>query len=142
MAKAIDVTKIRKAARSSVPISIKTYTLPHDTEVYMESILGIFLDEFGQVGIKDRIAYCMKELAVNAKKANTKRVYFKDRNLDITNEAHYVEGMKSFRNDTLSNIDYYLKMQQEQGLYIKTVFHAKGNEFNVSIKNNTEISKK
>ncbi len=26
----------------------------------MESILGNFLDEFGQVGIKDRIAYCMK----------------------------------------------------------------------------------
>ena len=142
MAKAIDVTKIRKAARSSVPISIKTYTLPHDTEVYMESILGIFLDEFGQVGIKDRIAYCMKELAVNAKKANTKRVYFKDRNLDIYNEAQYTEGMKTFKNDTLSNIDYYLKMQQKQGLYIKTVFHAKGNEFTLSIKNNTEISKK
>jgi putative nucleotidyltransferase with HDIG domain len=108
----------------------------------MESILGIFLDEFGQVGIKDRIAYCMKELAVNAKKANTKRVYFKDNNLDITNESQYVEGMKSFKGDTLSNIDYYLKMQQEQGLYIKTVFHAKGNKFTLSIKNNTEISKK
>ena len=142
MSKAIDVNKIRKAARSSVPISIKTYTMPHDTEVYMESILGVFLDEFGQVGIKDRIAYCMKELAVNAKKANTKRVYFKDRNLDITDEAQYVEGMKSFKNDTLSNIDYYLKMQQEQGLYIKTVFHAKGNNFTLSIKNNTEISRK
>ena len=142
MAKAIDVAKIRKAARSAVPISIKTYTLPHETEVYMESILGIFLDEFGQVGIKDRIAYCMKELAVNAKKANTKRVYFKDRNLDITNENHYSEGMKTFKNDTLSNIDYYLKKQQEEGLYIKAVFHAKGKEFILSIRNNTEISRK
>jgi len=142
MAKAIDVAKIRKAARSAVPISIKTYTLPHETEVYMESLLGIFLDEFGQVGIKDRIAYCMKELAVNAKKANTKRVYFKDKNLDIFNEVQYAEGMKSFKNDTLSNINYYLKKQQEEGLYIKTVFHAEGNQFNLSIRNNTEISRK
>jgi len=84
----------------------------------------------------------MKELAVNAKKANTKRVYFKDRKLDIDNPAHYEEGMKSFKSDTLSNIDYYLKIQQSEGLYIKTVFQAKGNEFTLSIKNNTEISKK
>jgi len=142
MAKTIDIAKIKKAARNSVPISIKTYTLPHETEVYMESILGVFLDEFGQVGIKDRIAYCMKELAVNAKKANTKRVYFKDRNLDITDPLQYEEGMKTFKSDTLSNIDYYLNIQKDEGLYIKTVFQAKGNEFTLSIKNNTEISKK
>ena len=133
MAKTIDIAKIKKAARNSVPISIKTYTLPHETEVYMESILGVFLDEFGQVGIKDRIAYCMKELAVNAKKANTKRVYFKDRNLDITDPLQYEEGMKTFKSDTLSNIDYYLNIQKDEGLYIKTVFHAKGNEFTLSI---------
>ncbi|MCK5154423.1 MAG: hypothetical protein KAQ93_08705, partial [Spirochaetales bacterium] len=142
MAKAIDVIKIKKAARNSVPISIKTYTLPHETEIYMESILGTFLDEFGQVGIKDRIAYCMKELAVNAKKANTKRVYFKDRKLDIDDPVQYEEGMKTFKSDTLSNIDYYLNIQKEEGLYIKTVFQAKGNEFTLSIRNNTEISKK
>ncbi len=142
MSNTVNIAKIKKAARNAIPISIKTYTLPHETEVYMESILGIFLEEFGQVGLKDRIAYCMKELAVNAKKANTKRVYFKEKNLDINNPEQYEEGMKTFKNDTLSNIDHYLKLQQEEGLYIKTVFHAKGNEFILSIKNNTEISKK
>jgi len=72
----IDHEQIRKAARNSVPLSIKTYPLPHETEDYIEEVLGVYLEEFGQGELKDRIAYCMRELAVNAKNANTKRVYF------------------------------------------------------------------
>ena len=55
----IDVEQIKRAARNSVPLSIKTYTLPHETEEYLERILSIFLEEFGQQQIKDRIAYCL-----------------------------------------------------------------------------------
>jgi len=141
MASSVNIDQIRKAARNSVPISIKTYTLPHETEVQLEEILGIFLAEFGQEAIKDRIAYCMKELAVNAKKANTKRVYFKEKNLDITNESEYAQGMLTFR-ETYNNIDYYLQKQKEEGLYIKVVFQTKGKTFTLSIRNNAEISRK
>ncbi len=142
MAQAIDEAKIKKAARNSVPISIKTYTLPHETEVYMEEVLRIFLEEFGQDHLKDRLAYCMKELAVNAKKANTKRVYFKEKNLDINNDEDYKIGMKTFKSDTLNNINYYLKLQKEAGLYIKVVFRALNNIFTLKIINNSEISQK
>lgn len=142
MAPKIDETQIRKAARTAVPLSIKTYTLPHDTEEYIESILGIYLQEFGQGELKDRIAYCLRELAVNAKKANTKRVYFKEKDLKIENPQDYEVGMRSFKQETLDNIGYYLDKQKEAGLYIKVVFHAKGKTFTISIRNNSEISRK
>jgi putative nucleotidyltransferase with HDIG domain len=142
MAPEVNVSQIKKAARSSVPIAIKTYTLPRETEVYLEEVLGVFLGEFGQQQLKDRIAYCLKELSVNAKKANTKRVYFKEKSLDINNPRDYNEGMKKFKEETLSNIDHYLSKQKEAGLYIKVVFHAKGKTFVLSVKNNVEISKK
>jgi putative nucleotidyltransferase with HDIG domain len=142
MAQNVDELKIRKAARSSVPLSIKTYTLPHETEEYMESILEVFLDELGQVELKDRIAYCLRELAVNAKKANTKRVYFMEKGLDIGNPQDYEVGMRSFKQETLDNINYFLEKQKEAGLYIKIVFHAKGRTLTVSIRNNSEIARK
>jgi putative nucleotidyltransferase with HDIG domain len=142
MAPEVKVDQIKKAARNAVPISIKTYTLPRETEVYLEEVLGVFLSEFGQDHLKDRIAYCLKELAVNAKKANTKRVYFKERKLDISNPADYAEGMKRFKEETLSNINHYLELQKDAGLYIKVVFHSKGKTFNLSVKNNSEISRK
>lgn len=142
MSKAVEVEKIKRAARNSIPISIKTYTLPHETEEYMEKILEIFLSEFGQDQLTSRIGYCMKELAVNAKKANTKRVYFNERNLDINDPSQYEKGMESFKQETLDNIDYYLQKQKEHGLYVKVVYHAQGNSFTMSIHNNSRISRK
>src|SRR6056297_3715819 len=142
MAPAVNTEQVKKAIRSSVPLAIKTYTLPHETEEYLEEILAFFLREFGQDHLKDRIAYCMKELAVNAKKANTKRVYFQERELDLSNPKEYEEGMNSFKEDTLSNINHYLEKQKEAGLYIKVVFQVKQQTFTLSIKNNTEISRK
>ncbi|ADK79476.1 HDOD domain-containing protein [Sediminispirochaeta smaragdinae] len=142
MAPEVNVVQIQKAARNAVPIAIKTYTLPRETEVYLEDVLGIFLSEFGQEHLKDRIAYCLKELSVNAKKANTKRVYFKEKELDINNARDYSEGMKHFKEETLSNIGHFLELQKQAGLYIKVVFQARGKTFTLSVKNNVEISKK
>lgn len=138
----IDVTQIRKAARNSVPISIKTYTLPHETEEYLERVLSIFLSEFGQDALADRVAYCMKELAVNAKKANTKRVYFVEKGLDLENSEDYKAGMESFKTETLDNIDYWLQKQKDAELYIKVIYHSKGGTFTLTIRNNVAISRK
>ncbi len=142
MAPKVDVAQVKKAAQNSIPLVIKTFTLPHETEVYLEEVLALLLAEFGQEQLKDRLAYCMKELAVNAKKANTKRVYFLDKQLDIENPEHYETGMQSFKQETLDNIDYYLQKQKEQGLYIKVVFHAKGRSLTIAVRNNVEISRK
>jgi len=138
----VDVEKVKLAVRNSQPLAIKTYTLPHETEEYLEEILTIFLEELGQKKIKDQIAYCMRELAVNAKKANTKRVYFKEKNLKINDPEDYEKGMSTFKQDTLENINYYLQKQKEEGLYIKVVFHSKGKNLILSIHNNVEISTK
>ncbi|HDQ14788.1 MAG TPA: HDOD domain-containing protein [Sediminispirochaeta sp.] len=142
MSPKVSVEQVKKAIRSSVPLVIKTYTLPHETEMYLEEILNIFLKEFGQDHLKDRIAYCMRELAVNAKKANTKRVYFQEKGLNINDMKQYEEGMKNFKDETLSNIQHYLERQKEAGFYVKIVFHVKGQTFHLSVKNNTEISRK
>ncbi len=142
MAKKVDVAQINKAIASSVPVTIKSFKLPHETEMYIEEVLGVYLSKFGQGELKDRIAYCMRELAVNAKKANTKRVYFSEKNLDINDPEDYTKGMESFKQETLDNINYWLEKQQEAGLYIKVVFHSTDNSFTMAIKNNALISQK
>jgi HD-like signal output (HDOD) protein len=142
MPQTVDIQQIKKAVNSAVPIAIKTFTLPHETEVYMEEVLSVFLKELGQDQLKDRLAYCLKELAVNAKKANTKRVYFKEKDLDIANPEQYSRGMATFKSETLENIQFFLQKQKEAGLYIKIIFHVKGKTFTISVHNNVEISKK
>jgi hypothetical protein len=79
--------KIKVAIQKSVPVTVTTYKLNHETEVYLEDILGVFLRELGQDALVDRLAYCLKELAVNAKKANTKRIYFEEKGLLLDPEG-------------------------------------------------------
>jgi putative nucleotidyltransferase with HDIG domain len=136
-----DIKKIQKSIQSSIPLSIKLFSIPHETEIYMEKLLEAFLIELGHENLKDRISYCLREIALNAQKANIKRIYFTERDLDINDKKDYEEGMKQFKEDTSNNIEYYLKQLKHHSYYVKIVFHTKENNFLVSVKNNVEITK-
>ncbi|MDR1899898.1 MAG: HDOD domain-containing protein, partial [Treponema sp.] len=84
---------------------------------------------------------CVQELAVNAKKANTKRVYFTERGLDLANPDDYKEGMEHFKENTLSNIAHYLQLQKEKGLYIKLILQIKKNIIHIEVRNNVAVTK-
>jgi hypothetical protein len=137
----VDAAKIRKAVQSGIPLTITTFTLPHEIEVYIEQVLGVFLQQVDQEKLKDYIVYCVQELAVNAKKANTKRVYFAERGLDLNNQEDYKLGMTTFKEDTLNNIAHYLQLQKDKGLYIKLIFQVKKSIIYIEIRNNIAITK-
>lgn len=126
----------------SVPLTVTTYKMPHETETQIEEILAAYLEELGQTQLKDHLAYCVKELAVNAKKANTKRVYFDEKGLDLNDREDYVVGMKSFKEETMDDLNFWLETQKQKGLYVKFRFHPQGRNFRIAISNNVEITRK
>jgi len=142
MSTEIDVEQIKRAAHDAIPLTFKTYTLPHETEIYLDKVLENFLVELGQEKLKEPLSYCLRELAVNAKKANTKRVYFQEKKLDLGKDQDYEQGMKTFKQETFDNLQYYLQKQKEAGLYIKVVFHTQGKTLNIMVRNNVEITRK
>lgn len=135
----VDSSKISMAIRSGLPLTITTYTLPHDMEVYMEEILTEFLHQLGQDHMIQYLTYCQQELITNAKKANTKRVYFAEKNLDINDPDDYREGMRDFKEHTLNNINYYLEKQKRAGLYIKLVLQFRNNKIKMEVHNNSKM---
>jgi putative nucleotidyltransferase with HDIG domain len=137
----VDEAKVKKAVQSGIPLTITTFTLPHEVEVYTEQLITMFLKQLNQENLKDYIVYCVQELAVNAKKANTKRVYFTERGLDVNNPDDYKLGMTSFKQDTLNDLAHYLKLQKEKGLYIKLVFQNKKGTIYLEVRNNVEATK-
>lgn len=136
----IDTEKIKNAAVAGVPLSITTYVLPHEMELYMSDVLTCFLKSLGQSHMTDYLIYCLNELTTNAKKANTKRIYFLEKNLDINNPNDYDEGMKTFKMDMLENLKHYLERQKEAGLFIKVVFAARNNNIRLEVRNNSELN--
>lgn len=136
----IDIAKIRKAIHTGIPLSVTTYTLPHEMEVYMGDVLSAFLTELNQSHMIEFLTYSLNELVTNAKKANTKRVYFEEKQLDINNFQDYKLGIKTFKEDTLNNINHYLEMQKAKGLYVKLIIQAKLDRIKIEVKNNSELT--
>ena len=137
----VDEAKIKKAIQSGIPLTITTFTLPHEIEAYIEQVLVTFLKHVGQDKLKDYLFFCVQELAGNAKKANTKRVYFMERGLDLNKPDEYKLGMAAFKETTLGNIGHYLQIQKEKGLYIKLILQMKGNIISIEVRNNVTITK-
>jgi hypothetical protein len=136
----VDVEKVDKAIRMEIPLIMTTYTLPRKVEKYIEQVVTIFLDYVKQNRYTDNVIYCIQELVVNAKKANTKRVYFIDQGLNLNDQEDYKQGMSTFRDDTLKNINYYLDLQRQQGLYIRLVLHLKESTITIEVRNNATIT--
>ena len=137
---AVDEAKVKKAVQSGIPLIITTYTLPHEVELYIERVITVFLRLVNRENLKNYIVYCVQDLAVNAKKANTKRIYFTERGLDLNNPRDYQLGMSSFMNDTLGDLAHYMRLQKERGFYIKLVLQTRNNNINIEVRNNATIT--
>lgn len=136
----VNSKKIKTAVEMNIPISITTYTLPHDVEVYVDAVLAAVLEEIDQGSLYEYISYSIRELMTNAKKANTKRAYFEERHLDIHNPDDYEVGMQTFKEDVFKDLDYWFALQKKAGLYIKITLRKTKNALIVQIVNNVEIT--
>lgn len=136
-----DKEKISLAVQLHTPLEIMSYTLPREKERYIQEVLMYFLIQCHQEHMTDNLVFCLSELLTNAKKANTKRVYFKEKNLDISDEMDYHQGMVTCKEDTLSNITHYLELQKEAGLYIKLILQLNDDGITIEIRNNAVITK-
>ncbi|MFN4216413.1 MAG: hypothetical protein ACK4HQ_03315 [Brevinematales bacterium] len=80
------------------PFSLKFYVINEDIETKVETALHTVFEFYNRQEYTGVIYTCVKELMINATKANLKRVLFEMNHLDIHNENHYLEGMLAFRN--------------------------------------------
>jgi putative nucleotidyltransferase with HDIG domain len=137
----VDLDKIKQAIQSGLPYTITTYVLPHEVEAHIGEVLAAFLKLSDKEDLKDYLTYCVQELAVNAKKANTKRVYFAEKGLKIDAPEDYKLGMQTFKKDTIENIGHYLALQKERGLYVKLLLSSKNDAIQIEVRNNSVIAR-
>ncbi|MCM1321282.1 MAG: HDOD domain-containing protein [Bacteroides sp.] len=136
----VDKAKIKNAISAEIPLMITTYTFPRETEIYVSELLSCFLKELNQENLAEYLSYCLCELITNAKKANTKRVFFKECGLNLFDEYDYKIGMETFKQDTLNNIQKYLQMQKDEGLFIKLILQFHGGKILIEVRNNVRMT--
>lgn len=78
----------------------------YHTEEILKSIDALFAKLLGKMDtiyLLDAIVTVIREIIVNAIKANSKRLHFEELNLDIKNPDNYAKGMASFKDETLDD---------------------------------------
>ncbi len=134
------VTKqINSSITEGKPFQIKTSRYHPGTRNFVEETLEKYLEIIKKTEFKTNIAYCIHEMANNAKKANMKRVFFREKGLDIHKTDDYQKGMEGFKTETANNIKDFLEKLKNSGLYIIISFLLKGDYLLVEVINNIEM---
>ncbi|HUI70444.1 MAG TPA: HDOD domain-containing protein [Spirochaetia bacterium] len=136
----VNIAEIQRAALRSIPLTFKMTSLPHGSNALLERILEAYLVELGQERILEPLSYCLKELIINAQKANTKRLYFEEKGLDITREEDYQKGMRGFRTEMTLRIEHWLEQLQARRLLISVTFRTTGGNLVISVQNSAELT--
>ena len=134
-----DIAYIKQCVQERKSIDFFCYTLTPDQKARFQKILTVFLEECDQMHLYNYLSYCLFELLDNASKANAKRIYFKENNLDINNEDDYKNGMKSFRETLTENTLHYQQKMEEGELRVHLLLTA-NDIISVTVTNNTKIT--
>ena len=134
-----DIQCIKDAVRERRPVNFYCYTLTLEQKQRFQNILDVFLKECDEYYLFNCLSYCLFELLDNASKANAKRIYFKEQNLDIDNQKDYASGMKNFKSNLSDNKQHY-KDELESGLLQVHLQLSANDVISLSVSNNTKIT--
>ncbi len=134
-----DIESIKDAVKARKPVDFYCYTLTPDQKTRFQEILNIFLKECDQTYLYNYLSYCLFELLDNASKANAKRIFFKEHNLDINNEKDYQNGMKDFKSTLDENTLIYQEKLKEGKLQVHLLLTA-DDIITITVSNNTKIT--
>ncbi len=120
---------------------IRAYGVIHSTEDFMRAFIRKVMDKFNRIDLAPAVEIVVKELVMNAAKANFKKIYFAEHNLELDNPDHFVSGMAGFRDSMDENIFVdYGKKAREARLMVETSFDFDKDRVIVHVKNNVPMA--
>ena len=134
-----EVFQIKEAVKKRQPIDFYCYTLTLEQKQRFQSILQIFLDECNESFLFNCLSYCLFELLDNASKANAKRIFFQEQNLNINDESDYSSGMKNFKENLSENKEHYKEELAAGRLQVHLQLSA-DDVISLAVTNNTKIT--
>jgi putative nucleotidyltransferase with HDIG domain len=135
----ISIDSIKSQFESSGEFSCTLPFASRETDVFLSRSLRSILELLKQDNMFIHLEYVINELALNASKANSKRLYFNSINLDINNPADYDKGMKNFKDDVFSDFKAFEQVHRENESSIKVSFKKNDQYLVIQFSNNSPL---
>ncbi len=122
-------------------LALQSSKINEKVEKYILHTLSLILEKCGKAGYLDMFYTIVKELTINGVKANQKRIFFEDHNLDILNDDEYEQGMILFKKEFSEAMnETYGQRSREKGIYVKIFLTYSHEGLCVEVENNTPIT--
>lgn len=129
-----------RVIESESRLVIKAYGVIHSTEDFMRAFIKKVMLRFARPDLAPAVEIIIKELTMNAVKANFKKIFFAENSLEMENPEHYAEGMSRFHEIMDENVfvEYGIKARAAQ-LSVETSFDFNKDRVIVEIRNNAPM---
>jgi len=116
---------------------IKAYGFIPATEHFIRDFVRKILSKFNHQELAPAIALVIKELTVNAAKANFKKIFFNEHNIDPLDAESYESGLALFRDSINENMSFeYGRKAKDARLKVHASFDFDVDRLIIEIKNN------
>jgi HD-like signal output (HDOD) protein len=135
----INPPNFRDAIQQEEDFFIQFSVFNKEAESHFHKIVRSFLAYYDLLYLRDVVFAITKELITNAVKANAKRLYFENRNLDIRSGSDYKSGMASFKSEVLRDNSPTIQLLPGSDLRVKVGFAVRSGKMRIDIFNNIGI---
>ena len=134
-------SRVARAIETKQPINLLSYSFSEDMERKMNTVVGLILSKYEQAEKCATVYTIVKELAINATKANVKYLFLDEEGFDKDNENSYKEGMAAFRKSMSEN--FLIKMGsrcKDLGRWVRLQFQYDKTGMIIEVKNNMPLT--
>ncbi len=135
----IDRRAISRKIQNDEPLKIRFKYLDEELLMVLNSIITRYLSKIDRIFLLNSVITILREVIVNALKANAKRVYFLKNNIDIKNPESYADGMDMFKKNVVGDFDLIRNDLNHSDFFVEINFEYKNEQLIVKIINNTTI---
>lgn len=144
MISAVDAVwpEVRTALQIQGAIEVRAYGVLPVTEDFLRQVMQEILKQSGRSDLTAIAVMLLKELTVNAAKANFKSIIFKENGLDPEDPEHYERGMSLFKDAFSEAMPYiYGPKVKRENLHVLVVMSFDKNRLRIEVRNNTPMKK-
>ena len=136
-----DIKRCREAVARGNQLRIRTFAMLDATEAALKEILDLILTHYRRPELVHAIYTAIKELTVNAVKANMKRVVFHRRGLDVNRPGDSEQGSLYFKERLQKgSLETFALEARELGYVVIVDFFFEPDVLLIEIRNNTLLA--
>jgi len=121
------------------PVKLSFHYNNREINRFLNSLFTKILSHSDMLYLQGTVENVLREMIVNAVKANSKRIHFKKNNLNIADPLHYEEGMASFKTYMTESMEEIPIELKDNGYKVELVLKKDNNGFRIIVRNNAGL---